>query len=122
MLARISLTSVDQVMAGKHFNWHKAWTLDAAQAMATHDSGWTVSYTPEATRPAGTAPPAIGGLCWTQDGRRYVVSYTGTDADLSTWLSAQAQRGLRDGKSIQARVARLMREAGELWVHHLERT
>lgn len=108
-------------MAGKHYNWHKAWTLDVAQATATHESGWAVSYTPEATRPAGAAPPAIGGLCWTQDGRRYVVSYTGTDADLRDWLSAQAQRGLRDERSIQARVARLMREAGELWVHHLER-
>jgi hypothetical protein len=108
-------------MTGKHYNWHKAWALDATQALATHDSGWRVSYTPEVARPADAPPPAIGGLCWTRDGRRYVVSYTGTDADLQSWLANQASRGLRDKKSIEARVARLIREAGDLWVHHLER-
>jgi len=109
-------------VTGKHYNWDKRWRLDPLTASAVHDSGWRVIYELEAARPIDANPPAIGGLCWTQDGRRYVVSYDGTEYDLNQWLAAQAERGLVDQNSVQARVARLMREAGELWVRHVERT
>ncbi len=107
-------------MTGKHYNWHKRWRLDAAGAKAVHDSGWRVIYVPESARPIDAAPPDIGGLCWTKDGRRWVVIYDGTHDDLNQWLSAQAERGLVDQASVQARVSRLMREAGELWVRQME--
>lgn len=109
-------------MSGKHRRWHKRWRLDAAGATAEHDSGWRVRYTPEAVRPVDDAPPEIGGLCWTADGRRWIVTHDGGPDDLNAWLASQHAAGLRDQASIEARIARLMREAGALWVHYQERS
>lgn len=106
-------------MTGKHYNWHRRWTLDAAARAATHDTGWAVRFVTEAEY-ADMPPAEIGGRCWTEDGRVWIVLHQGGEAALTAWLEAQAATGLRDRASIERRLARLMREAGELWVRHVE--
>lgn len=31
-------------MVGKHYNWHKHWTVDMSACTATHDSGLVVQF------------------------------------------------------------------------------
>lgn len=109
-------------MTGRHRYWHRAWTLDAAATAARHESGLTVRFEAEKATSVQADPPRVGGRCWTPDGRVYRVVFSGTEADLQAWMQEQARRGLRDQASLQARLARLMREAGELWVYHLTRS
>lgn len=104
-------------MTGKHYQWHKRWALNASDRTATHDSGLTVRYLTEAQM-AGFPPAELGGQCRTDNGEVWHVLHIGGDAALSAWLQDQAAHGLRDADSIRARLARLMREAGDLWVHH----
>lgn len=99
-------------MTGKHHNWHKHWRLDVETASAVHDSGWTVRF----VKPDTESISKIGGRCWTKDGREWLVLHAGGDDALNEWLQAQALRGLRDVNSVNSRIARLMREAGALWV------
>lgn len=106
-------------MTGKHYNWHRRWALDPAAASAEHESGWCVRYITE-DQYADMPPAEIGGECWHGD-QRWIVLHVGGDAALRGWLQAQADRGLRDTASINRRIARLMREAGDLWVRHLAR-
>ena len=106
-------------MPGKHHNWHRRWTLDPAARAATHETGWAVRFVTEAEY-ADMPPAEIGGLCWAEDGRVWIVLHQGGDAALDAWLAAQAATGLRDRDSIERRIKRLMREAGELWINHIE--
>ncbi len=107
-------------MTGKHYNWHRRWILDPAAQAATHDTGWVVRFVTEAQY-ADMPLPDIGGQCVTNDGAVWLVLHQGGDAALKRWLEAQAENGLRDTGSVQRRIARLMREAGELWVHYKNR-
>jgi len=100
-------------MTGRHYNWHKRWRLDVESASAIHESGWKVRF----TQPGSEPLPEIGGRCWTTDGREWLVLHVGGEDALNEWLTAQALRGLRDINSINKRIARLMREAGELWAY-----
>lgn len=106
-------------MTGKHYHWHKRWVLDAPESRARHESGMSVRYVTEFEY--SDMPPAdIGGRCW-HDGQTWVVVCTLSDAELQTWLMQQQAQGVRGRDVLQKRVARLMREAGELWIHHKEK-
>lgn len=103
-------------MTGRHYNWHKRWTLDPAAATATHETGWVVRFV-TAEQAADMPPTEIGGDCWIGE-RRWIALHQGGDDALRRWLQEQSAHGLRDPNSIRKRIARLMREAGELWARH----
>lgn len=104
-------------MTGKHYNWHRRWVIDPAAQTATHETGWVVRFITEAQF-ADMPMPNIGGQCVTDDGTVWMVLHQGGDTALKAWLEAQAKTGLRDTESVRRRIARLMREAGDLWVRH----
>jgi len=98
-------------MTGKHYQWHKRWTVDVETASATHDSGLVVDFTAGLLDP----PPQIGTLAYTTDGREWTGSLRGGEDAAVAWLKRPAQAALQDQRSIEGRIARLMREAGEVW-------
>lgn len=104
-------------IAGKHYRWQTQWTVSLDEATARHDSGLVVRFTPLAERRLPPDLPEIGTTCWTLDGTRWMGALQGGDTALNDWLTAQAARGLRDTASVRNRLARLMREAGEIYVH-----
>lgn len=108
-------------MVGKHYRWQTRWTVSLDDATATHDSGLVVRFTPLADRGLPPDLPEIGATCWTLDGTRWAGALQGGDTALSAWLTAQAGRGLRDTASVQNRLARLMREAGEVFAREHSR-
>ena len=87
-------------MTGRHYAWHRAWSVDIDQRTATHESGLTVRFTPAADDAQawhGAADPI----------RRDAVL-----AELA------ARHGAHNAPQ---RLARLMREAQETWTHALDR-
>jgi hypothetical protein len=105
-------------MTGKHYRWHKLWQLDADGAKASHASGLEVHYLPEAAWPVGQAPPQVGGQGVSADGRRWIAFHVGGAAALDAWIKGQAAQGVRGADQLTTRLARLMREAVDLWLHH----
>lgn len=96
-------------MTGRHRHWHRAWALDRPGCSATHANGLAVRYTPIQGLP--DPMPQVAGLCWLGDARWLVEP---TPESLTAWLeSPDVVRA-----NLEARLARLMREAGELWRHH----
>lgn len=98
-------------MTGKHFGWHKRWQVDVVAGSAAHESGLAVKFVPAESV---ATLPEIGGRCWVGT-REWLVLLDGGDDALAAWLKQEHARGLRDHASVQSRLARLMREAGELW-------
>ena len=85
-------------------NWRKKWSVDADQLTATHTLGLVVFFSP-VEKPT---PTPNGCVCWTTDGRLYQGSAQGVEELakdlLATMTVAQAEK----------RLARLLREAGEV--------
>ena len=77
-------------MTGKHYHWHKRWTVDLPAASATHDSGLVMVF----------APHQEGG--W--DGRAINPNEV-FDKLAETHGAGNAQQMM----------ARLAREAGDVW-------
>jgi len=96
-------------VTGKHYNWHRRWVVDLAAMTAAHDSGLTVAFVQGITMPR----PECGTYSYA-DG---VGEWTGTpargDDTIRAWLILNPN--LRDIKSIEGRLGRLMKEAGEVW-------
>lgn len=96
-------------MTGRHYNWHRRWVVDLAAGTASHDSGLTVAFTAGIVFPR----PECGTHCYA-DG---VGEWTGVpargDDTLRAWLLVNPN--LRDPASINARLGRLMEEAGRVW-------
>jgi hypothetical protein len=100
-------------VTGKHYNWHKRWSVADTPGAIRHESGLVVQF---ARSDDLVGSGDIGTLCWAPDGSRWVGRLVGGDEALGIWLQEQAARGLRDPASINNRLARLMREAGEWYV------
>lgn len=103
-------------MPGKHYNWHKTWQVGDLPGLIQHDSGLAVQF---ARSDDLIGSGEIGALAWAPDRSRWVGRIVGGDDALAVWLQAQAARGLRDPQSINNRLARLMREAGEWYVQNV---
>ena len=101
-------------MTGKHHNWHKRWSASIEAASATHDSGLVVRFLllplSEAQITAHEQDAAIG-KCWTTDGREWGV--VTTPALLES--TCEALRAKNGAGNAQQMLARLAREAGEIW-------
>lgn len=111
-------------MTNKHFNWHKRWTVDVEADSASHDSGLIVRFLvlplSESQAREHDNDAAIG-KCWTPDGCEWGVVTTP-----ALWESVFEQLKSKNGPhNAQAMLARLAREAGEVWVYtntKMERT
>lgn len=78
-------------MAGKHKGWYKKWTLDVDGETAVHESGFAVRYN------AG------------------VPNVSMDESVIRIWASQQEARGVRGDDALAKRIARLLREAEDLW-------
>lgn len=107
-------------MTGKHFGWHKRWTVDLEGASATHDSGLVTRFLllplTEAQQQAHDTDAAIG-KCWTPDGREWGVVTTPHMLEV-TFAALKAKNGPHNAQQM---LARLAREAGEIWALHKAR-
>lgn len=103
-------------MTGKHFAWHKRWAVSLETASATHDSGLVVRFLPlpltPAQQQAHQRDSAIG-KCWTPDGREWGAV---TTPELLQ-AAFEALREKHGAGNAQQMLARLGREAGEVWAH-----
>ena len=101
-------------MTGKHYHWHKRWRLDLEAASVTHDSGLVVRFLAlpltEAQPVAHDAAAAIG-KCWTTDGREWGAVTTAALLE-ATFEALKLRHGAGNAQQMMARLAR---EAGELW-------
>ena len=101
-------------MTGKHYQWHKRWAVSLEAASAVHESGLVVRFLglplSEAQMVAHDADAAIG-KCWTPDGREWGIVTTPDILD-ATFGALKIKHGA--GNAAQM-IARLAREAGELW-------
>jgi len=111
-------------MAGKHYKWHKRWQLDATARTATHSSGLACMFEPlPIAEDRADALEADGwnacGTCWHpgDPSQRWgtLARSQNMQATLDT-LSADNGAG-----NAPQMLARLTREAGDIWAHHLER-
>lgn len=111
-------------MAGKHKNWRKRWQLDAAARLATHESGLVCMLEPLPITDARAAALEADG--WTACGECWLPA----DPSQRWGTLAQAEqvqavfdalRAQHGGHNAPAMLARLAREAGELWTYHMER-
>lgn len=107
-------------MTGKHYNWHKRWTVDLEAASATHDSGLVARFLllplTEAQKQAHDDSAAIG-KCWTLDGREWGVITT-PELLQATFEALKTKHGPHNAQTM---LARLAREAGEVWVRNKAR-
>ena len=85
-------------MSGRHNNWHKRWVVDLGASTATHDTGLVVRFA-LATDDEG--------------GRSGEFDQPGADEVLSALV---AKHG---GHNAPKMIARLAREAGEVYKHAL---
>lgn len=81
-------------MTGKHFAWHKRWSVDLAKNTANHDNGLVVAF----------VRSKDDDRAW--DGATEAANINATFAILT------AQHGAGNAASM---LARLMREAGEVF-------
>ena len=104
-------------MTGKHYQWHKHWTVDIDAATATHDSGLVTRFLllplTESQIQAHERDAAIG-TCWTPDGREWGVVTT-PELLQQTFDNLAEKNGMHNAQQM---IARLSREAGEIWVRH----
>lgn len=105
-------------MTGKHYQWHKRWRLDVEVASATHDTGLLVRFISlpltEAQQDAhDAAGDAAIGKCWTNDEREWGV-ITHAEGMRAVFEELKKQHGAGNAQQM---LARLAREAGELWTH-----
>jgi hypothetical protein len=104
-------------MTGKHYKWHKRWTVDVEAASATHESGLIARFLllplTESQMQAHEEDAAIG-KCWTPDGREWGV--VTTPELLQQVFDDLAEKNGRN--NAHQMIARLAREAGEVWVWH----
>lgn len=91
--------------------WRGRWTVDIEAASAAHGGGLIVDFAPGLAQP----PPPIGTLAYTSDGREWTGTLRGGEEAAQQWLKLSTQAALRDQRSIEGRIARLMREAGQVW-------
>lgn len=96
-------------------NWHKHWAINLETASATHESGWQVRFVETGTE---SISEVAGWVSWTADDREWLILHAGGEAAIKKWLEEQAKAGLHDETSIGNLIAKLMREAGDLWVYH----
>lgn len=103
-------------MTGRHFRWHRRWTVSLETASATHDSGLVVRFLAlpltDQSRAAHESESAIG-KCWTTDGREWGA--VTTPAILEATFATLRQR--HGAGNAQKMIARLAREAGEVWAY-----
>lgn len=104
-------------MTSKHFNWHKRWTVDLDNGLATHASGLVIHFLAlplsEAQIQAHDSDAAVG-KCWTLDGREWGCVTTPLMAE-AAFENLKATHGPHNA---QPMLARLFREAGEIWAWH----
>jgi len=107
-------------MTGKHYQWHRRWTVDLLAGNATHDTGLVVRFLAlpltEAQKREHDSDVAIG-KCWTPDGREWGVLTQGAILE-ETFEHLKEKNGPHNA---QAMLARLAREAGDVWVWHKAR-
>jgi hypothetical protein len=106
-------------MVGKHYGWHKRWTLDAAGGAAIHESGFAVQFVPENGYSNMTPGGDSGKCCY--GAQTWIVNCILSAKGLEEWRARQVAQGVRGADAISKRWARLMREAGNLWVNHKKR-
>lgn len=85
-------------MTGKHYNWHQRWKVDLSACTATHDSGLVVQF-----KQAEDDPRA----------------WDGSAVNSEAWFA-----GIKDTmppQDLSKHVARLMREAGEVYQWQLKK-
>jgi hypothetical protein len=82
-----------KAVVGKHYQWHKKWTLDIATCTATHETGAIVDFS------------CVGG--------EWVGAFRGGSAAAETWLSAH-KFNPNDANG-RARLSRIMKEANDTW-------
>jgi hypothetical protein len=96
-------------------NWKRRWTVNIETASAEHDCGLIVQYlalplTEEQKQAHDGASSALG-KCWTDDGREWGIVTTPVLL-YPLFEALKEEHGL---KKAQMRIARLAREAGEVW-------
>jgi hypothetical protein len=105
-------------VTGRHYQWHRNWTLDAANSAAAHASGLRVRYevAADGEKPSGAICRDDGATCW-------IIArvYPGTEEEIALWAEDQAISGVRGEAALRQRLVRLMREAGDLWVYHQQK-
>jgi hypothetical protein len=104
-------------MTGKHYKWHKRWIVDVEAASATHESGLVARFlllTLAESQMQAHEGDAVIGQCWTPDGREWGV--VTTPELLQQVFDGLAQKNGRN--NAHQMIARLAREAGEVWVWH----
>lgn len=101
-------------MTGKHYQWHKRWSVDIEAASAAHDSGLVVRFLAlpltEERKHLHDADAAIG-KCWTTDGREWGAVTTPVMLD-GTFEALKLKHGAANAQQM---IDRLAREAGEVW-------
>lgn len=102
-------------MTSKHYRWQLNWSVDLAACTATHSTGMVVDFAPGNVT-AKDAPP-FGTLCRGAGGEPHIGSLRGGEQGARAWLATQP--ALRDPTSQSNRLARLIREAGEIYSEHL---
>lgn len=106
-------------MTGRHYNWHTRWTVDVEAASATHESGLVARFlllplSESQVQASETAGDTAIGKCWTPDGREWgVVAAAGNVR--AVYDAMEAKNGPHNAPQMMARLAR---EAGELWAKH----
>lgn len=107
-------------MTGKHYNWHKHWTVDLVAATAAHDGGLIARFLAlplsEEQKQAHNHDAAIG-KCWTPDGREWGV-VTAPEMWQATFDALKNQHGPHNALLM---LVRLSREAGEVWAWYKAR-
>ena len=107
-------------MTGKHYQFHKRWTVDVPAASATHESGLVVRFRPlpqtESQMQAyDDADDGIGiSKCWTPDECKWGVF---ADHELLQQVFDKLAKKHGKGNAHQM-LARLGREAAKTWVWH----
>lgn len=110
-------------MTGKHYNWHKRWAFDMENASATHENGFVAMFlelplSEEEKRNCDAEGICAIGQCWTDDEREFGIVTTSAILN-KTFDALVEQHG--EGNA-QKMLARLSREAGEIFVYALKKS
>lgn len=85
-------------MTGKHYNWHKRWTVDLSACTATHDSGLVVRFAQAVDDPR---------------------AWDGTPVNSEEWFAKI--KHTMPPQDLANHAARMMREAGEAYQWQLKK-